>query len=204
MNDNCRLLGAVLCLALSVSGVGAADVTGTLQHLHEDGLWGEITLASGGIRQIQVQSLTQDTVAVREVIGALHVRPAVYSVAQIRSVREIGVHRIPQRIAPYRARRSARVAVGLELVVPGAGFFYAGDARQGYTMLGFAAIVVGTALATGEDAAAGWLPFAAWTKVASMAQVRDQVRADNGAYEDRAGSMTRAGGIRVPLLGLRF
>ena len=104
MNDNCCLLG-VLCLALSVSGVGAADVTGTLQHLHEDGLWGEITLASGSIRQIQVQSLTQDTVAVREVIGALHVRPAVYFVAQIRSVREIGVHRIPQRIAPHRARR---------------------------------------------------------------------------------------------------
>jgi len=204
MNLTCRLAGAVLCLALSVSSLSAADVAGTLRHLQQDSLWGEITLESGGIRQIQVRSLTQDTVAVREVIGALHVRPAVYSLAQIRNVREIGVHRIPQRIAPYHKPRSARVALGLELVMPGAGFFYAGDAKQGLTMLGFAAVVVGTALATGEDGAAGWLPFATWIKVASLAQVRDQVRADNGAHEDRESFMTRAGGFRVPLVGLRF
>lgn len=204
MNIACRLAGAVLCLAPSVSSVSAADVAGTLRHLQQDSLWGEITLESGGIRQIQVRSLTQDTVAVREVIGALHVRPAVYSLAQIRHVREIGVHRIPQRIAPYHKRRSARVALGLELVMPGAGFFYAGDARQGFTMLGFAAIVIGTALATGEDGAAGWLPFATWIKLASLAQVHDQVLADNGAHDDRDGFMSRAGGFRVPLVGLRF
>jgi hypothetical protein len=204
MNTNSCLVGAILCCALSASTAGAADVAVTLQSLHEDSLWGEITLESGGIRQIQVQSLTADTVVVREVIGALHVRPAIYSVAQIRSAREIGVYRIPQRTAPFRRSRSTKVAFGLELVIPGAGFFYVGDISNGYRMLGFAALVGGTALATGGDSAAGWLPFAAWTKVASLAQLRDQVNADNGAFHDHAESMTKSEGFHLPIMGFRF
>jgi hypothetical protein len=141
---------------------------------------------------------------VREVIGALHVRPAVYRVADIRSAREIGVRRIPQRTAPYRASRSTPLALGLEVVIPGAGFFYAGDARQGYTMLGFTALVVGTAITTGKDGAAGWLPFAAWTRLASLAHLRDQVNADNAAYKDRARGVASASGLRLPLIALRF
>jgi len=204
MNIASRLAGTVFCLALTTLAAAAADVPGTLRHLHESSLWGEITLESGRIRQIQVKSLSDDVIEVREVIGALQVRDAQYSVAQIRSAREIGVHRIPQRIAPYHGKRSTRLAVGLELLIPGAGFFYAGDARQGYTMLGFAAIVAGTAVATGKDGAAGWLPFAGWAKLASLAQVRDQVAANNGAHKDRAGGMTFAQGLRLPLVALRF
>ncbi|MDA0336256.1 MAG: hypothetical protein O2782_13910 [bacterium] len=199
-----RLAATVFCLALTNLAAAAADVPATLRHLHEGSLWGEITLESGRIRQIQVESLTDDRVAVREVVGALQVRAAEYPLSQIRSAREIGVHRIPQRTAPYRGRRSAKVALGLEVLVPGAGFFYAGDARQGYTMMGFAAVVAGTAIATGRDGAAGWLPLAAWIKVASLAQVRDQVGANNAASKDRASGMARLDGLRVPLLAVRF
>jgi hypothetical protein len=71
-------------------------------------------------------------------------------------------------------------------------------------MLGFAALVGGTAFATGEDGAAGWLPFAAWTKVASLAQLRDQVNADNGAFHDHAESMTKSEGFHLPIMGFRF
>jgi|APSaa5957512622_1039677.scaffolds.fasta_scaffold80726_2 hypothetical protein len=204
MNIASRLAGTVFCLALTAMAAAAADVPGTLRQLHESSFWGEITLESGRIRQIQVESLTHDAVVVREVIGGMQLREAQYPLAQIRSVRELGVHRIPQRIAPYRGRHSSRVALGLELVIPGAGFFYTGDARQGYTLMGFTALVVGTAVATGKDGAAGWLPFAAWTKLASLAQLRDQVRADNAAYKDRAAGMTGAGGLRMPLVALRF
>jgi hypothetical protein len=198
------LAGCLGWAGLAPSEAGAADVPSTLQAIHADSLWGEITLETGRVRQIQVQSLRGDSVAVREVIGALHVRPATYPLASIRSAREIGVQRIPQRLAPYRTPRSATVAMGLELVVPGAGFFYAGNARQGYSMLGFAAMVAGTAFYTGNDGAAGWAPFAAWIKIASLAQVRDQVRADNGAWKDRAEGLAATRGPRLPLVGLRF
>lgn len=194
----------LLSLLLLCSSVSAADdVSQTLRQLHEQSLWGEITLATGGVRQVHVQSMSDDSVSVTEVIGPLHQRPAAYAVASIRSARELGVYRIQQRMAPYRAPRSRTVALGLELVIPGAGYFYAGDARQGYTILGFAAVVVGSAIATGNDGAAGWAPFAAWVKIASLAHLRDQVDADNAAYRDRADGL--AGSTPTfPVLALRF
>ena len=216
MTYACRFAGTVLGLVLSVSALEAADVETTLCHLRAGELWGEITLNSGGVRQIQVRSLSQDTVAVREVIGALHVRSAIYPMTQIRTAREIGEHRIPQRTAPFRKSRSTRVALGLDLILPGAGFFYAGDSRQGYTMLGFAALVVGTAIATGHDGAAGWVPIAAWARLASLAHLRDTIHAENAAYKSMtnklaANKMTGMGdgiaqakGLRLPLVGLCF
>lgn len=199
-----RFTGIAICLCLTTLGATAADVPATLQHLQDNNLWGEITLVSGGIRQIQVESLQGDAVDVRQVIGALHVRQAQYALSDIRSAREIGVHRIPQRMAPYRRPRSTSVALGMELIIPGAGFFYAGDTRGGYTILGFAAIVAATAATTGSDGAAGWLPFAAWVKVASLMQLRDQVGADNAAWRERADGLAQTSGVRFPLLGLRF
>lgn len=199
-----RIAVAAVCLCATLPVATAADVPATLQHLQDNELWGEITLVSGSIRQIQVQSLQGDAVEVRQVIGALHVRPARYALTDIRSARELGVHRIPERMAPYRRPRSTTVALGLELVLPGAGYFYAGDMRRGYTILGFAAIVAGTAITTGSDGAAGWLPFAAWVKVASLMQLRDQVGADNAVWRERSEGLASSSGLRMPLLGLRF
>jgi hypothetical protein len=93
------------------------------------------------------------------------------------------------------------VALGLELVIPGAGFFYLGESRQGYAMLAMSVAAVATAVGTGPDGAAGWVPMAAWVKVASLAQVRDEARARN---EFRRLTATREarGERRTPVLPL--
>lgn len=188
---------------------GAPEVRPVLERLQADGHWGEIVLAPGLVRQVRVTALGADTVAVREVIGPLQVRTAAYAVADIRSVREIGPHRIARRLAPYRPAKSVRTALALELVLPGFGYFYAGHTRQGYALLGVAALAGATAAATGKDGAAGWVPIAAWTKVGSLLHLRDEVNAANGALEDRAaegaaGMARRAAPTPIASLTLRF
>ena len=164
---------------------GQETVSTVLEQLQNDGLWGEITLEAGGMRQIRVEDLAADTVSVREVIGPLQLRPAVYALAEIRSAREIGVHRIPKQMAPYRPPKSTALAFTLEALLPGFGYFYAGEFGQGYAMLGVTAIAGGTAWATGRNGAAGWMPLLAWTKVASLLHLRDQVRAANAVHRAR-------------------
>ena len=199
----------LIALALAASAShGEETVRTVLEKLESEGLWGEITLEPGVMRQVRVEALGADTVSVREVIGPLQVRPAVYPLADIRSAREIGVHRIPRQMAPYRARKSAALAFVLEAVLPGFGYFYAGEFGQGYAMLGVTAIAGGTAWATGRDGAAGWLPLLAWTKVASLFHLRDQVRAANAVHQSRE-QAARLGGSAaqdrlVPLAEVRL
>jgi ribosomal protein S28E/S33 len=208
-------LTAVLALlALACGGsaaLGQETVRTTLERLQTDELWGEITLQAGGVRQVRIESLAGDEVVVREVVGPLQARHAVYELAAIRSAREIGVHRIPRRVAPYRAVKSPTLALAIEVVLPGFGYFYAGETRQGYAQLGVSAAAVATALATGEDGGAGWIPFVAWTKVAALLHLRDEVRAANAVHRERAAGLAdrrtrdpRAARIPIAAIHMRF
>jgi hypothetical protein len=163
----------------------AADprVVETLIRLDSENLWGEAVLKEGGVRPIRVVSIKGDSVVVREVIGALHERSATYAISEFRSLRELGEHRIPLRRAPFRPSRSMTTAMALELVVPGGGYFYAGESRQGLVMLGFSALVVATAVTTGKSGVAGWVPIASWFKIASLVHLVDEVQAMNATHE---------------------
>ena len=45
--------------------------------------------------------------------------------------------------------------------------------------MGLTVTAVGTAVLTGADAAAGWVPLSVWIKIASLAHLRDQVQSIN-------------------------
>ena len=191
------ILAGLLALALGVpAAFGEEEVRPVLERLQSEGLWGEITLEAGAMRQVRVEALGADTVSVQEVIGPLQLRPAAYPLAHIRSAREIGVHRIPRQMAPYRP--------------PGFGYFYAGEYGQRYAMVGVTAIAGGTAWATGRSGAAGWIPLLAWTKVASLLHLRDQVRAANAVHQAREPELlldeaaARDRPLRLAELRLRF
>ena len=200
---------ALTVLVLSApASRGEEAVRALLERLESEGLWGEITLEPGVMRQVRVESLGADTVSVREVIGPLQARPAVYPLEAIRSAREIGPLRIPRQMAPYRPPRSTALAFAIEAVLPGFGYFYAGEFGQGFSLLGVTALAGGTAWATGRDGAAGWLPLLAWTKVASLLHLRDQVRAANAVHQAREPEAPLGGGAfmdrPLPLAGVRL
>ena len=205
------ILAGLLALALGVpAAFGEEEVRPVLERLQSEGLWGEITLEAGSMRQVRVEALGADTVSVQEVIGPLQLRPAAYPLAHIRSAREIGVHRIPRQMAPYRPPKWTGLAVAIEAVLPGFGYFYAGEYGQGYAMVGVTAIAGGTAWATGRSGAAGWIPLLAWTKVASLLHLRDQVRAANAVHQEREPELlldeaaARDRPLRLAELRLRF
>lgn len=173
------LPGLLLLMPLSLRAGEAMDAEQLregLQRLQRQGFWGELELTAGGIREVKVDAMAGDTVAVREILGPLMEHPAVYSLSQIRSLRELGAQRIPLRRAAYVVPRSMSLALGLEVLVPGGGYFYAGQPRQGLVLLALAGAVVGTGLATGKDGAAGWVPLAAWVKVASLVNLHAELR----------------------------
>jgi hypothetical protein len=179
-----RWIALVVLLASATAvqaAMEAAELKELLSRLHEQKLWGEAVLADGRLRPIQVEALTEDSVAVREVVGALQERKATYALADIESLRELGELRIPQRRALYGQRKSMTMALVLETLVPGAGYLYVGETRQGLALLGLAGAAAGTAVATGKDGAAGWVPISAWIKVASLFNLGDQVRAINAS-----------------------
>lgn len=163
----------------------AAQLRAGLERLHHQGWWGEMELAGGSTREVKVDSVAGDTVVVREILGALMEHPAVYTLSQIRSLRELGPQRIPLRRAVYSAPRSRPLALGLEVLVPGGGYFYAGQPRQGLVLLALAGVVVGAGLATGKSGAAGWVPLAAWVKVASLVNLNAELKGINTAAENR-------------------
>ena len=177
---------AGLVTALVLATVGASGATSSqvkvaekLSHLQQEDLWGEAVLRSEKVRSIKVDSMTTDSVAVIEVLGPLQRRLATYALTEIRSVRELGVHRIPRQRAPYLSTRSRWVALGIETILPGGGYHYTGQTGMGFAMMGLAGVIAGTAVATSTDAVAGWLPLAAWVKVASMLNLYDEVSAMN-------------------------
>ena len=193
INRQRRYLSFSGAVAVAVAVMASAPVRGaesgetrirdTLGKLHESDMWGEAILERGGVRDIKVLSISGDTIAVREVVGALHERPAKYLVGDFRSVRELGMRRIPMQRAAYVPSKSVATAMLIELAIPGGGYFYTGENRQGLSLLVFSGAALATALTTGKDAAAGWIPIAAWIKVASLLQLKDQVGANNRSRE---------------------
>ena len=219
---------AIVVFAQTVPAVPAgaaelgADESGavlkqTLERLRAQDLWGEAVLSKGGVRQIKVVSVQGDTVQVREVVGPFQEMPATYSLGDFHTLRELGHYRISQRRSAYRPPRSLATALLLELVIPGGGNYYAGETKQAFTLVLFSAGAVVTAVTTGEDGAAGWVPVLVWTKVASMFHLADEIQAINtthelsergrlGASVDHGGSRLtgRSGGVAVPIVGLRY
>lgn len=170
-------------ILLVVRGAEAAmeteQVRSLLQEMQAEEAWGEATFADGRVRSLRVEEIAADSVAVVEVVGALQEREAAYSLAEIRTLRTLGPQRIQVRRAAYQQPKSGLVAFLLELPVPGAGYFYIGEHKQGLALMGFTVTAVGTALLTGAETAAGWMPLSAWVKIASLAHLRDQVQSIN-------------------------
>ncbi|MFH1571522.1 MAG: hypothetical protein ABIL09_26255 [Gemmatimonadota bacterium] len=190
------LLAALAGLATAAAG----DTRGALEQLQRDDLWGEARLQGGAVRPVRVLSLGTDSVRVCEVIGALQERAATYGLDQIETLRPLGAHRLAPNPAPFAGRRSTPVALGLELLVPGGGYFYTGDSRQAWSLLAFSSAAAATGYLTGKDGAAGWVPFLVWTKFASLTQLYDQVSALNAAGRDLARVDGRGPAPRAPTL----
>ncbi len=211
----CNMIIAVAVVGFSVAPYplyGDADrIAATLEKMAAEESWGEVVLKSGKVRAIQVVSIEGEEISVREVVGALHERPATYSLDQLHSIRELGNRRIAMRPAAYQPRRSLLAALLIETPIPGGGFFYIGESRQGFSLLLFSAAAAGTGFLAGREGAAGWVPIVAWTKLASLLHLRDQVGAINAYHERQLEADTRYGEAgRTPSsppflrLGFRF
>ncbi len=154
-------------------------VRSLLQEMQAEEAWGEASFTDGRVRSLRVRALEADSVAVVEVVGALQEREAAYALAEIRALRALGTHRIQARHAAYQRPKSGLLAFLLELPVPGAGYFYIGEHKQGLALMGLTVTALGTAVLTGADTAAGWVPLSAWIKIASLVHLRDQVQTIN-------------------------
>ena len=174
----------------------ADDARTVLARLQQGRLWGELVLTDGRIRQVKVEGLSGDTLAVREVVGPLQERLAWYRWDQVVSARELGPTRLPAAPAVVASRHSLAGNLLLEAVVPGAGYLRIGQPRQAFTRLGLAVAAVGTGLATGKAGAAGWAPACVWLELAALADLRDQVRAGNARA--RANERGEPAAARVP------
>lgn len=198
-------LPAVLLLARGAeAAMEPEQVRNLLQEMQAEAAWGEAVLADGRVRSLRVKEIEADSVAVVEVVGALQEREAAYSLAEIRTLRTLGTHRIQSRRAAYQQPKSGLLAFLLELPVPGAGYFYIGEHKQGLALMGLTVTAVGTAVLTGAETAAGWVPLSAWVKIASLAHLRDQVRAINeGAASVELGALPGRDAA-VPALRLKL
>ena len=156
-----------------------------LRQLQENDLWGEAVLEGGRIRDIKVDSLGADSVIVHEVVGALHQRRAVYSLTEINSLRQLGVQRIPPAQMPRRGPKSLLGAMVFEMI-PGAGYYYIGETRQGLVLQAFTALAAGAVVATGREGAIGWAPLAVWIRVGSLLHLWDEVKALNAVARSAA------------------
>ena len=155
----------------------SAEVAQKLHYLRDADLWGEVVLDNSRVRSIKVDSVTSDSAMVREILGPLQERPAKYALHEFKAVRELGEYRIPPSRASHMQQSSLLMALLLETAIPSAGFFYIGDSRKGFFLLGFTAAAVGTALASRKEGVAGWLPLAVWVKGASLITLYEEVRA---------------------------
>ena len=208
-NTSCFAWSLAGFLFLSVGGIEAQEassgIRSKLELLQVDRLWAEAVLADGRLRSIQVESVGSDSAHVTEIYGALQRRSATYALADMQSVRTLGDHRIQTRSAAISVDKSMLSALALEAVVPGAGYLYVGEMRQALALWGLTGIAVVTAIASGEDGAAGWAPLSAWIKIASLYQLRDKVRAMNDqsmVWDIEAGAVAGKRGP-LPSLGVR-
>ena len=208
-NTSCFAWSLAGFLLLAVGGIGAqeasSEIRSKLELLQADRLWAEAVLADGRLRSMKVESVGSDSAHVTEIYGALQRRSATYALADMQSVRTLGDHRIQTRSAAISVDKSMLSALALEAVVPGAGYLYVGEMRQALALWGLTGIAVGTAIASGEDGAAGWAPLSAWIKIASLYQLRDKIRAMNDrsmVWDIEVGAVAGRRG-HVPSLGVR-
>lgn len=179
-----KRLSAALVVALVWSparmALGDAPVDSTravLLQMQQQATQGEIVLRSGQRAMVRVDTVRTDSVVVRQRLGPLYQQHAVYALADVDSVYR---HSLPPRqVEPPASKLSMPTALGLELLVPGAGYLYAGEKGTALSLAGMSVAAAVTALATGTDGAAAWIPAAAWMKVAALLDVRDRVRAVN-------------------------
>ena len=173
-------LSAILLVARGAEAAMETEkVRGLLEKMQAEEAWGEAVFTDGRVRSLRVQEIEADSVAVVEVVGALQEREAAYALAEFRSLRTLGTQRIQSRRAAFQQSKSGLLAFLLELPVPGAGYFYIGEHKQGLALMGLTVTAVGTAFLTGADTAAGWVPLSAWIKIASLFHLRDQVQSIN-------------------------
>jgi len=195
-------------ILLAARGAEAAmeteEVRNLLQEMQAEEAWGEAVFTDGRVRSLRVEEIEADSVAVVEVVGALQEREAAYALAEIRSLRSLGTYRIQARHAAYQQPKSGLLAFLLELPVPGAGFFYIGEHKQGLALMGLTVTAVGTAVLTGSDTAAGWVPLSVWIKVASLAHLRDQVQTINKLAENVELGVLPGRESTVPALRLKL
>ena len=198
------LLGALLLVGPLHAALEPQELRAMLEKIQQNETWGEAVLEGGKIRPIKVQELGQDSVAVREVFGPFHERNKIYALTEFQSLRELGEFRIPLRRAPYREPKSMTVAIALEAIIPGGGYLYVGEAKQGMILLALGGIATTTALITKKDGAAGWVPISAWIKLASLTHLVDEVKAQNR----RGGNLTLGllpGEVRpLPALSMQY
>ena len=183
-----------------------SDMVPILKKLESEGFWGEVVLNNGKIRQIRIESVTNDSVEVIEVYGALQRRVVSYSIGEFKSIRVIGNQRIQLRSTLIGDSKSKVFALGSEMIFPGAGYLYLGDKEQALSLFSFTGVALMTAVLTGENATAGWLPLLSWVKIASMFQLNDKINATNknsmqwdaglATWSGRDGLMAK---IRLPL-----
>ena len=208
-NQRCRpWAGAIwVILWFWAPQLAAADVTAELDSLRIRGEWGELALTNGLVRQVQVDTIEGQQVMLQEVIGALHMRPATYALSDVRSVRPLGPRRIQARMAARPSAPSLPLTLGLELIIPGAGYFHAGEGDQGWRIL-LASLAIGaTAVTMGENGAAVWIPLGTWLKLYSLHHLADEVRASQAqqARRSRLLSLTDSAPASTPtIMALRW
>ncbi len=84
------------------------------------------------------------------------------------------------------------LALGLELLIPGAGYYQTGNGSQGLKVFLASAVLGATALASGSDTAAAWIPFGVWLKLYSLGNLADEVRAAGAVQEARTRRLSAA------------
>ena len=187
---------AILGFAGTGAAVDAAEsdlqLRSTLEKLRDQDLWGEAVLDQGRVRQIRVNSITGDTVSVREVVGPFQEKGATYVLEEFQTVRELGEFRIARGRSMYKPEKSLVTGMLIELVVPGGGYYYAGENKQALVLVLISAAATATAIQTGQDGAAGWVPIMAWTKVASLLHLADEIGASNASHGHGGSTLVEA------------
>ncbi len=179
-----RSLSAALFVALvwcparmALGDVSVDSTRAVLLQMQQQAIRGEIVLSSGQRAMVRVDTVRADSVVVRQRLGPLYQQYAVYALADVDSVYRHPLS--PRQVEPPASKLSMPTALGLELLVPGAGYLYAGEKGTALSLAGMSVAAAVTALATGTDGAAAWIPAVAWMKIAAILDVRDRVRAVN-------------------------
>jgi hypothetical protein len=197
----------IICLCASIDAKQfSSPIVPVLKKLETEEQWGEAVFKDGKVREIRVEEVSKDSVIVVEIYGALQKKLVSYNIVDFKSIRVLGRQRIQLRSTPLNVPKSKVLALGSEIIIPGAGYLYLGDKQQALSLFTFTSVALTTALLTGEDATAGWLPLLSWVKFASMFQLNDKINAiNNNSIELDAGFYSQFSGggmiakIRVPL-----